>query len=100
GYEPGGSIKIVRNPDYVRAGDFRPAFADGFDVSGGNDDTGITSRRILRGHGVISGDLTVPPTVLKRALQDSRSQISGVPGGGWAEVTMDTSRPPFDDLDV
>jgi peptide/nickel transport system substrate-binding protein len=100
GYEPGGNVAIVRNPDYVRAGDFRPAFADGFDVRGGNDATAIAARRILSGHGMISGDLTPPPNILKTVLRENRSQISAVPGGGWAEVTMDTSRPPFDDLNV
>jgi peptide/nickel transport system substrate-binding protein len=100
GYVPGQRISIVRNPDYARAGDFRPAFADGFDIRAGNDDTGITARRILLGRALISGDIVPPPTALKQALEDRREQISAAPGGGWREVSMDTSRPPFDDLNV
>ena len=100
GYEPGRRISIVRNPDYARAGDFRPAFADAFDIRAGNDDTAIASRRILSGHAMISGDLVPPPTVLKRVLEDNRDQISVAPGGAWREVVMDTSRPPFDELNV
>ena len=64
----------MRNPDYARAGDFRPAFADGFDIRAGNDDTAIASRRILSRHAMISGDLVPPPTVLKRVLEDKRSR--------------------------
>ena len=40
------------------------------------------------------------PDRAERVLQENRSQISAVPGGGWAEVAMDTSRPPFDDVNV
>ena len=100
GYEPGRRISVVRNPDYAQAGDFRPAFADGFDIRAGNDDTAVASRRILRGQAMISGDFVPPPTVLKRALRDDPRQISVAPGGSRREVTMDTSRPPFDDLNV
>src|SRR5215207_3636204 len=52
------------------------------------------------GHALISGAFVPPPTVVKRALQDRPGQISTASGGGWREVVMDTSRPPFDDLNV
>ncbi len=100
GYVPGRRIGIVRNPDYVPVGDFRPAFADGYDIRAGNDDAALASRRILAGEHLIAGDVGPPPTVLKHALESRRSQISAVPAGGWRAVTLDTSRPPFDDLNV
>jgi peptide/nickel transport system substrate-binding protein len=99
GYEPGRRIVIVRNRDYVNAGDFRPAFADGYDIRAGYDDAGTASRRILMGQSLIGGDPPSPPA-LKRALETARDQVSAVAGGGWRAITFDTSRPPFDDLDV
>jgi peptide/nickel transport system substrate-binding protein len=99
-YEPGRRIMIVRNPDYVEAGDFRPAFADGYDIRAGYDDSGTASRRILMGHGLMGGDMSPSPAALRRALETARAQVSAVAGGGWRAITFDTSRPPFDDLDV
>jgi peptide/nickel transport system substrate-binding protein len=100
GYEPGRRIVIVRNPDYVKAGDFRPAFADGYDIRAGYDDSGTASRRILMGHRLIGGDTPPSSAALKRALETARAQVSAVASGGWRAITFDTSRPPFDDLDV
>ena len=100
GYEPGRTIRIVRNPDYADVGDFRPAFADGYDIRAGYSEAGIASRRILLGTRLIGGDLGPPPTVLKRALETARAQISAVSAGGWRAITFDTSRPPFDDIDL
>lgn len=100
GYEPGRRIRIVRNPDYANVGDFRPAFADGYDIRAGYSEAGLASRRILSGKRLIGGDLGPPPTALKRVLETARAQISAVSGGGWRAITFDTSRPPFDDVDV
>jgi peptide/nickel transport system substrate-binding protein len=100
GYEPGQRIVIVRNPDYVDVGDFRPAFADGYDIRAGYDDSGTASRRILMGHRLMSGALSPSPAALERALESARAQVSAVAAGGFRAVTFDTSRPPFDDLDV
>jgi peptide/nickel transport system substrate-binding protein len=100
GYSPGQRIRVVRNPDYTQAGDFRPAFADGYDIRAGNYDGGIATRRVLAGQQMIGGDIAPPPTVLQRALQHQPRQVSAVASGGWRAITLDTSRPPFDDINV
>ena len=100
GYTPGRRLSIVRNPDYVVAGDFRPAFADGYEILAGYDETGVANRRILVGEHLIAGDLPPSPVAIRDALENAPSQISAVPAGAWRAVTLDTSRPPFDDLDV
>src|SRR3712207_6680600 len=69
GYRPNRFIRIERNPQYVKAGDFRPAFVDAINIEEGNEDSNVASRRILDGQSLISGDGGVPPTVLKRALR-------------------------------
>ncbi len=101
GFNPGSSIKVVRNPQYsADVEDFRPAYLDAIDFSSGNDDTAVASRRILTGESMASGDLEPPSSQLKTLLDNNKSQLSAVPGGGWRAISLDTSRPPFDDLDV
>ena len=100
GYQPGRHISIVRNPQYVDVDDFRPAFLDSIEIQAGNDDTSVATRRILSGQAMASGNIQVPARELKRLLQTNKEELSVVPGGGWRAIALDTSRPPFDDLDV
>src|SRR5918998_811991 len=100
GYVPGKRIHLVRNPDYAAVDDFRPAFVDEIDIQAGNEDTSVATRRILAGENMISGEIEPPANQLKRLLESNKTELSAVPGGGWRMISMDTSRPPFDDLDV
>jgi peptide/nickel transport system substrate-binding protein len=101
GFTPGRSISIVRNPEYADdVEDFRPAFLDAIEIQSGNDDTATATRRILSGESMASGEIEPPANRLKSLLESDREQLSVVPGGGWRAISMDTSRPPFDDLDV
>jgi peptide/nickel transport system substrate-binding protein len=47
-----------------------------------------------------SGEIEPPANQLKRLLETNKTELSVVPGGGWRMISMDTSRPPFDDIDV
>ena len=47
GYEPGKRIHLVRNPNWDKSLDFKPAYLDEIDNLEGNDDPGVASRRIL-----------------------------------------------------
>ena len=47
-----------------------------------------------------SGNSPPPARQLERLLKTNKTELSVVPGGGWRAVSLDTSRPPFDDLDV
>jgi peptide/nickel transport system substrate-binding protein len=100
GYDPGRRIHLVRNPDYAPVDDFRPAFLDEIEIQGGNDDIAVATRRILAGEGMASGEIEPPANQLKRLLETNKTELSVVPGGGWRMISMDTSRPPFDDIDV
>jgi peptide/nickel transport system substrate-binding protein len=100
GYTPGKEIDLVRNPNYTAVDDFRPAYLDEIDIQAGNDDTSVATRRILEGQSMASGDLEPPSSQLKRLLQSNKPQLSAVPSGGWRDITMDTSRPPFNDINV
>ena len=100
GYAPGKRIHLVRNPDYAPVDDFRPAYLDEVEFQAGNDDSAVATRRILSGENLASGDFEPPSSQLKRLLESNKSELSAVSGGGWRMISVDTSRPPFDDIDV
>ena len=100
GYVPGKRIRIVRNPDYAEVDDFRPAFIDEYDIQAGNEDPSVATRRILGGESMMSGEIEPPANQLERLLEENKSELSAVSGGGWRMISMDTSRPPFDDINV
>ena len=97
---PGKRIHLVRNPDYTPVDDFRPAFLDEIEFQGGNDDAAVATRRVLSGESLALGELEPPASQLKRLLESNKTELSAVPGGGWRMISMDNSRPPFDDIDV
>jgi peptide/nickel transport system substrate-binding protein len=100
GYVPGKSIHLVRNPDYTPVDDFRPAYLDEIEILAGNDDNSVATRRILSGDNLATGDIEPPASQLERLLKSNKPELSAVPGGGWRMISMDTSRPPFDDINV
>jgi peptide/nickel transport system substrate-binding protein len=100
GYVAGKTIDIVRNPDYAPVDDFRPAYLDEVEFQAGNDDTAVATRRVLSGESLAGGDIEPPPRQLKTLLQSNKPELSAVPGGGWRMIAMDTSKPPFNDINV
>ena len=100
GYEPGKRIHLVRNPEYKPVDDFRPAFLDEIDIQAGNEDAAVANRRVITGENLALGELEPPSSQLKTLLDKNRTELSAVPGGGWRMISMDTSKPPFDDINV
>jgi peptide/nickel transport system substrate-binding protein len=99
-YKPGVDIHLVRNPNWSRRLDYRPAYLDEIDMPQGNDDTTIASRRILSGSAMLSGDWSPPPAILAQADQQRRRQLVLVPGNSVRYVALNTTIKPFDDVDV
>jgi peptide/nickel transport system substrate-binding protein len=100
GYTAGKTIDLVRNPDYAPVDDYRPAYLDEIEFQAGNEDTAVASRRILSGQNLAGGDIEPPSRQLKTLLQSNKTELSAVPGGGWRMISMDNSRPPFNDINV
>src|SRR3954452_17597078 len=100
GYEPGKRIHLVRNPNWDKSLDFKPAYLDEIDNLEGNDDPGVASRRILTGQSMINGDFSPLPENLKDASQNRKSQLVLIPSGGGRWISMNTKVKPFDDLNV
>jgi peptide/nickel transport system substrate-binding protein len=100
GYEPGKRIHLVRNPSWKEGQDSRPAYLDEVEISEGNDDPTVSSRKILEGESMINGDQPPPPAVLREAVTQRKDQLVLVSGGGGRWIAFNTTMKPFDNVDV
>ena len=100
GYVPGKSIHLIRNPDYKNVGDYRPAYIDEYMIEAGNEDNAVATRRILGGESLMMGEIEPPANQVERILEENKTEISAVSGGGWRMISFDNSEPPFDDINV
>src|SRR4051812_3520219 len=101
GRDPGKKIELVRNPNWDKATDYRPAFLDSITIEEGNDDLTVASRRTLSGQKLMCCDSGQPPiSILKRALTRYKDQLGRVPGGGTRWIALNTTQKPFDNLNV
>jgi peptide/nickel transport system substrate-binding protein len=100
GYQAGKGIHLVRNPNWDKSTDYKPAYVDEWDMPQGNDDTTVASRKVIDGSHQLNGDFSPPPAILKQVLGRDKTQLSLVPGSGIRWVVMNTTVKPFDDLNV
>ena len=102
GYTPNKEIHLVRNPNWKPSeGDFRPAYLDEIEIREGFADTVSAAKKILDGSAMVNGDFTAPPVAIKQAATEGEEgQLSLTPSGGNRYVALNTSKPPFDDIDV
>ena len=97
GYTPGTEIKLVRNPNWDAATDYKPAYVDSITIKEGNDPD-VASRQILEGQSQVSGDFQLPAPILKSVSQgDQKDQMElSPPTGRFRYIAVRTDRPPFD----
>jgi peptide/nickel transport system substrate-binding protein len=101
GRVPGKSIDIVRNPNWDKSTDYRPAYLDAIKIEEGNDDLATAARRALNGSNTVCCDAGSPPAqVLKQALSRQKDQVIFVPSGGTRYIAMNTTIKPFDNINV
>ena len=100
GYSPGKEIILVRNPNWDASTDYRPAFVDRIEFREGFTDVNSATRRILTGDSQVNGDILPEPEGLKLAATEYPDQLSITPSGGNRYVAMNTTIPPFDDVNV
>lgn len=111
GYTPNKEIHLVRNPNWGTVDDsgsvtkpdwdFRPAYLDQITIQEGFADTVSASKKVLDGSGLVNGDFTTPPSAIKQAATEGEEgQLTLTPSGGNRYVALNTSKPPFDDLNV
>jgi peptide/nickel transport system substrate-binding protein len=101
GYTAGTEIKLIRNPNWDAATDYKPAYLDSITIKEGNDPD-VGSRQILEGNAMVSGDFQLPAPILSRVSRgDQKDQmVLTPPTGRFRYVAMRTDREPFDDPNV
>src|SRR3954453_14447756 len=103
GYQPGRRITIVRNPNWDKSTDWRPAYLDKIIVEEG-EDPNVGNRRILNGQSQVANptDLAPPPQFLKQNLNGpKKDQLVASPYTGRTRwVALNTKLKPFDDINV
>jgi peptide/nickel transport system substrate-binding protein len=101
GRSQGKSIRLVRNPNWSKATDYRPAYLDEIEIQEGNNDLTSAARRALNGSGMVCCDTYQPPaSVVKQAVQRYKDQILFVPAGGTHYISLNTTVKPFDNINV
>ncbi len=92
----------MRNPNWDKSTDFRPAYLDKIVINEGNDIT-VGNRKILTGQSMVGNqsDMQAPPAILKQATTSYKSQL--IPGpftGRFRYISMNTTVKPFDNINV
>lgn len=100
GYVPGKSVTLVRNPNWNRATDYRPAHLNRIVVQEGFQDTAGAARKALQGSHEVTGDYTIPGAELQQALTSFKSQVQSPSSGGTRYIGMNLAKPPFNDVNV
>jgi peptide/nickel transport system substrate-binding protein len=98
GYQPGRKLTLVRNPNWRRATDFRPAYLRAIDVEIGGVQSQI-GPRVLNGEHVVENE---PPALsaVQLAIERHPSQLEVSPGAGDHYVAVNSARGPFTDIDL
>ncbi len=101
-YKPGTDITLSRNPNWTgkSEGDVRPAYLDKIDFQEGFSDTASAGKKILTGSASVNGDFSPDPQTLKLAATQYPDQLTLTPSGGNRYVALNTTKPPFNDLNV
>ena len=101
GRVPGKSIDLVRNPNWNKSTDYRPAYLDAINIQEGNDDLATAARRALSGSSSVCCDTSEPPAqVLKQAVTREKDQALFAPSGGVLYVAFNTTVKPFDNINI
>ena len=102
GRVPGKSITIVRNPNWDKSTDYRPAYLDAINIEEGNDDLATASRRALNGVGLglLRRRLAAGPGPQAGRAAAARTRCVFVPSGGTRYIAFNTTVKPFDNINV
>ena len=89
GYKAGKSIQLVRNPNWNKDADFRPAYLDEIMLTTNATDANVAGRQVLQGQNLVL-DTNPPAQVLKRVVQRQKDQLVTLPGGGFRWFPLNT----------
>lgn len=99
GYQPGGHITLVRNPNWKATTDpIRKAYPDRIEVTEGFDDLVSATDKIVRGEMDYNGDFTIPADKQRAILSDPKAKrrLNYHSTSCIRYVSLNTTIPPFD----
>jgi peptide/nickel transport system substrate-binding protein len=97
GYIPGRSATLVRNPNWRRATDFRPAYLSEIHIKIGGASTTI-GRKVLEGENVVQDEPA--PSIIKLAAEKHPRQLEISPGAGSHFIAVNNQVGPFSNIDL
>jgi peptide/nickel transport system substrate-binding protein len=102
GWSPGTFIHLIRNKNWDKSTDFRPAYLDTINYKEGVSDPTVMTRQILAGSADANGDAPPSPAELRSILNNptQKKQLFFIPVSGSRYVALNTSKPPFDNENV
>jgi peptide/nickel transport system substrate-binding protein len=100
GWQPDRKIELVRNPNWDGSTDHRPAKLNQINIEEGNSQTGAATRKVFTGSHLVTGDITPPGETLKDATTIYKDQFKNPFSGGWRAVMFNTTKKPFNDINV
>jgi peptide/nickel transport system substrate-binding protein len=98
GYQPGKSATLVRNPNWKKGADFRPAYLDQINIAIGGDPN-VIGRQVLEGSHMVQSDTPAAP-ILKLAYEKFRGQLQITPGSGSRYIAINNSDGPFKNVNL
>jgi peptide/nickel transport system substrate-binding protein len=98
---PGLSLRLIRNPNWRRDTDVRPAYLDEIDFRGGFADPRVLVDKVLGGRASVTSNFPPPPPVLQSVLSGPhRRQLSILEGSASLLLELNTTIPPLTDANV
>ena len=93
-------MTLDRNPNWDPNLDWRPAYLDKIDIQEGFSDTASAGKKVLTGSAEVNGDFTAEPETVKLAATQYKSQLTLTPAGANRYVAFNTTKPPFNNINV
>jgi peptide/nickel transport system substrate-binding protein len=98
GHIPGRSATLVRNPNWRRATDFRPAYLNEIRIKIGGTSAAI-GRKVLEGKNIIENEPPAP-SIVARADEKYPSQLEISPDAGSHFIGVNNHVGPFSNIDL
>jgi peptide/nickel transport system substrate-binding protein len=99
GYQAGKSIDLVRNPNWDKSTDYRPAYLDEIQMTTNESDASIAAQQVLTGSHMTL-DTDPPAAQLKDAVTNRKGQYVQVPSGGYRWLPLNMTIKPLDNVNV
>jgi peptide/nickel transport system substrate-binding protein len=100
GYKPGSEIHLVRNPNWDKSTDYKPAYLDSITIKEGSDPD-VAARQIVDGSHMVSGDFQLTASSLQRVSKQNKDLlVITPPTGRYRWIALNTTKKPFDNVNV